>query len=239
MSTVLKEQVGAICRCFIELFTYAALFEKTCAQKQRGHAEVHAQISQLLAASAKLSTDSGIDPRDYDDARFAVCAWLDEMLMNLPWTHRNEWQRSLLQTELYATTNAGEEFFERLNRLGKNQNHIREIYFMCLCLGFMGRYCHPGDEILLGQLKLSNINELLGSRASMDYYSRDVMFNCAYESLGSERSRFLPIPRLSSIFSNKLFVILIPIVILVGLFIVYTFVLDGVKENLINYLVGT
>ena len=205
MSTVLKPQIGIISNCFTEVLAYASLFKKTCAQKQQSHAEVHGQINKLLAESAKMSTQFAIDPRDYDDARFAVCAWLDEMFMNAPWTHRNEWQRSLLQTELYGTTNAGEEFFERLNRLGRNQNHIREVYFICLCLGFMGRYCHPGDEILLGQLRLSNINELLGSRATLDAYSREAMFNCAYESLSSERSRFLPIPKLASLFSSRLF----------------------------------
>ena len=238
MNAVTQAPIGRISKCFTDVVAYTVLFKKTCAQKQPGFAEVQNQVKVLLAESAKISRELGIDPRDYDDARFALCAWIDETMMNMPWVHRGEWQRSLLQTELYGTTNAGEEFFDRLNRLNSEQNTIREIYYMCLCLGFMGRYCRPGDEIMLGQLKLSNISALLGTRGTMDFYAREPMFDCAYEDLGKERRSVFPIKQLSNFFSGYIFVIGIPLVILIVIFIVYNFVLDGVKDNLLNYLIG-
>jgi|GEM_PF-192933 len=238
MNAPAQPQIGAISKCFVDVVAYVVLFKKTCSQKQQEFADIQNQIRQLLSNSATISRDRKIDPRDYDDARFAVCAWIDETMMNMPWVHRGQWQRSLLQTELYATTNAGEEFFERVNRLGQNQNSIREVYYMCLCLGFMGRYCHPGDEIMLGQLKMSNINSLLGPRGTLDHYTREAMFDCAYDSLDKERRPFEPIKKLSTLFSGHLFMFLIPAILLIALFLIFNFVLDGVKDNLLIHLVG-
>lgn len=233
-----QPQPGSIGKCFMEVVAYVVSFKKTCAQKQTPFLETQRQIKQLFANSAVLSRDAQIDPRDYDDARFALVAWVDETMMNAPWVHRGEWQRSLLQTELYATTNAGEEFFERLNRLAPSQNNIREVYYMCLCLGFMGRYCHPGDEIMLGQLRLSNIAALLGARGTLDQYTREAMFDCAYDSLDKENRGSLPIKRLSSLFSSHLLILIIPAVLLIALFFIFNFVLDGVKDNLLIHLLG-
>src|SRR5512134_2118281 len=129
---------GAIASCFHELLVYALLLKATCARKQPPVGEVRETLRELLNRSAQRMRALGIDPRDYDEARFAVCAWVDETILNMPWTHREEWLKSLLQSELYNTTKAGEEFFDRLNQLRPDQNHVREVYYLCLCLGFIG-----------------------------------------------------------------------------------------------------
>ena len=73
-----------------------------------------------------------VDPRDYDDARFAVCAWVDEVILHMLWIHRDLWQRNLLQNKYYGTVNAGSEFYDRLNILGHGNVIVREVYFLCL-----------------------------------------------------------------------------------------------------------
>lgn len=229
-----------ISRCFTELLAYTVLLRKTAAQKQPGFGEVQGKIKQLLADSTRTSTEMGIDPRDYDEARFAVCAWMDETIMNMPWVHRGEWQRTLLQSELYGTNNAGDEFFEHLNRLGPNQNRIREVYYICLCLGFMGRYCHPGDEILLQQLRMSNASSLLGSRSSVDVYGQDPLFDFAYEQLDEGRAGFMPMRSLSNLFakSSILMLVVVPSLIVIALYIIYNFTLNENMTTLLNRLIG-
>lgn len=152
---------GALSRCFLELFAYVTMLKATCARRQPPVDEVRERVRELLHGSAQRMRALGVDPRDYDEARFAVCAWVDETVLNMPWAHREEWLKVLLQAEHYGTTKAGEEFFERLNLLRPEQAPVREVYSLCLALGFTGRYCAPGDELLLEQLRRSNL-KLLG-----------------------------------------------------------------------------
>jgi type VI protein secretion system component VasF len=56
-----------------------------------------------------------------------VLSWIDEMFLNSNWPQRNQWQHMMLT--YYGTLNAGEEFF---------RHDVREIYYLCLSLGFQG-----------------------------------------------------------------------------------------------------
>ena len=93
--------------------------------------------------------------RDYQDACFAVIAWADEtILKHSTWKHHAEWNALPLQLEYFQTRNAGEEFFERLERLRPEQKAIREVYYLCLGLGFSGRYfLGLEDELKLNQIR--------------------------------------------------------------------------------------
>jgi type VI secretion system protein ImpK len=46
----------------------------------------------------------------------------------------------MLQRKLFSTSLAGVQFFDRLEKLEKNDQELREIYVTCLALGFVGRY---------------------------------------------------------------------------------------------------
>ena len=120
----------ALLDCFVDVLAYTALFKKTCALAQPSFEQVNGKIRQLIQDSAQNMVTASIDPRSYDDARFALCAWIDETVMNSPWQHRSAWQRRLLQSEYYNTVNAGTEFFDRLNLLHPDQNDVRNLLFV-------------------------------------------------------------------------------------------------------------
>ena len=105
---------AAFTELFAHVFAYIQGLRRIGAQIQPPFQEVRKRVNALLEDSAAQAREAGADPRDFDDARFAVCAWVDETLMGSPWSAREEWRRNLLQSELYGVTNAGEEFFERL-----------------------------------------------------------------------------------------------------------------------------
>jgi hypothetical protein len=69
-----------------------------------------------------------------------VIAYDETILKHTTWKHHNAWDALPLQLEYYQTRNAGEEFFERLERLRPEQHAVREIYYICLGLGFSGQY---------------------------------------------------------------------------------------------------
>jgi len=222
---------------FNKLFAYVITLKRNCATMQPSYMEVRKNVLDMLEQSAWIVREKGIDPRDYDDARFAVCVWVDETLLNLPWVHKNEWQRAMLQIELYNSTRGGDEFFERLNQLTPAQNAVREIYYTCLSLGFMGRYCHEGDDVLLEQLKKSTLGLLVGETTGVAAYNKKTLFPEAYQSALSGNGR-ADDKQISRFGQAKAMLVSAPPVILVLVYIVYSFVLNGVSNNLITRVVG-
>jgi type VI secretion system protein ImpK len=226
---------GSLESCFHELLVYVLLLRTTCARKQPSVAEVRDNIRDLLNRSAQGMRTRGIDPRDYDEARFAVCAWTDEVVLNMPWTYREEWRRYLLQSEHYGTTKAGEEFFDRLNLLRPEQNDVREIYSLCLSLGFIGRYCAPGDEVLLDPLRRSNLRLLARAPLEVSGLAAEPILRDSpgprAPARGGAPRQFWSLPR----------VVLAAGASAVGLllFLVYRFVLNGVVDNLVGRIAGS
>ena len=55
-----------------------------------------------------------------------------KVLLRRSWPGLVEWQAETLQSQLYRTTQAGNEFFDHLARLRPEQNAAREIYFLVL-----------------------------------------------------------------------------------------------------------
>src|SRR5215813_3389050 len=142
---------------FSDLFAYVLLFEQTHLQGefQPSYEQVRRDIAALLEQQKAAAKRQGMLEQDYHDACFAVVAWADEtILRHLTWKHHNQWNTFQLQLEYYDTRNAGEEFFERLDRLRAEQKEVREVYYLCLGLGFSGRYfLGLEDELKLNQIR--------------------------------------------------------------------------------------
>jgi type VI secretion system protein ImpK len=79
------------------------------------------------------------------DAVFAVVAFLDESILNSRNPLFADWPRKPLQEELFGIHIAGEVFFQNLQRLvGQSDSpelaDLLEVYYLCVLLGFAGRY---------------------------------------------------------------------------------------------------
>lgn len=219
--------------CFMELIGYVAYFQKTVASKQPPFDQVKADVTRLLTESESCYKKGQFSQEDYDQARFVVCAWIDEVILSSPWSHKNLWQREQLQRLHYHTADAGEEVFERLNALGFHQREAREIYYLCLALGFRGRFINEGDEHLLDQLKTSNLKFLMGSSVGIPSLARAELFPEAHQMDTPEfegqkrkgRFSFLTLVGLAA-----------PVLLFGVLFYIYRFVLSGIGENILRTL---
>ena len=74
-----------------------------------------------------------------------MVAFLDESILNSRNPLFADWPRKPLQEELFGTHMAGEVFFQNLQKLlGRTDSHeladLLEVYYLCLLLGFGGRY---------------------------------------------------------------------------------------------------
>jgi len=233
----MRVENNSLAEAFNKLFAYGLMLKRTCANTQPSYEEVRGKILALLEESARVVPTKNVDPRDFDDARYAVCAWLDETLLNVQWTHRNTWQRAMLQLELYGSTRAGEEFFERLNQLSAVQQSVREIYFTCLALGYMGRFCHEGDDVLLDQLVKSNLRTLTGGAGGTASYATHLAFPEAFVSEADAGKGGAPVGA-SRLSAARIWLVALPPVLVLLVYVIYVFVLSGVSGSLMARVVG-
>ncbi len=103
----------------------------------------HTRDAIKTAASQALA--AGYPADDVKHATFAVVAFLDESVLNSRNPIFADWARQPLQEELFGTHVAGEVFFQNLQQLlGRGDSadlaDLLEIYYLCLLLGFGGRY---------------------------------------------------------------------------------------------------
>lgn len=113
---------------------------------------------ELLAVLERQSRDpdAGGGPYQYvtDEARYAMAALADEVLLNADWEGRRPWKGQLLEAHLFESRRAGEAIFERIDELLAHpdpaRNDLAYIYLMLLGLGFQGKYRdHPeGPSVL-------------------------------------------------------------------------------------------
>jgi len=146
--------------CFTELLAYTSYFYASVEKEQLSFERVKDDIYNLINKSEKLHQKGGFGQHDYETARFAVFAFIDEKIQNSSWNERSSWQRESLQIKYYKTSKFGIEFYDSLNTLSPNQKDIREVYYLCLALGFQGRYNKIENKIQFENIK-GNVLELL------------------------------------------------------------------------------
>lgn len=217
--------------CFAELIAYVAYCIKSKNLDSMSFGQVQTDVQRLLSETESTMRAGGVDAEEYNEARFAVCAWVDEALLSSTWAGKADWQKDSLQRRYFQTADAGQEFFERLNSLGQHQRDAREIYYLCLAMGFKGRFHQEGDEPLLEQLKTSNLKFLLGSSVGLPSLERTELFPEAYPVEGSELAPSTE----KKIFTPATITALIaPLVLFGGLFLIYSFILNNIGENFLK-----
>ncbi|HLA63191.1 MAG TPA: DotU family type IV/VI secretion system protein, partial [Rhodothermales bacterium] len=121
-------------------------------------------VEQIEAGSRAARRNGGV-LEDVRDAEFALVALIDEAVMSSQWEGREQWAARPLQLERYERFDAGEVFFERLDALRGRPDgaEVLEVYFLCLTLGFKGRYQFASPEELRRLIEEVQ-SELLGRR---------------------------------------------------------------------------
>jgi type VI secretion system protein ImpK len=215
--------------CYMELIAYVAYFLKSVTKKQPPFEQVRSRVEGMLSAAYNEAVEP-FGGEDADLARFAVCAWIDEAILSSGWNEKPAWQKEPLQLKYYQTLAAGENFFEKLNALGLQNNDAREVYYLCLAMGFMGRYCNVGDKFLLEQLKTSNLKVLMGSSAGVPTLKKTQLFPEAYPLAGS-----VPVKLSSGVGTGLFNIILIsvPVALFGLLYGIYFFVLNNIAKTLV------
>ena len=106
------------------------------------------RVLQLFEVFAGRAQKSGFLQSDVDDARYALAAYLDEIIHYSNWPGRTEWSANPLQAILFGESRAGARFFERLMDVRRRECEAVHVFYLCLVLGFMGEFRLAGEEDL-------------------------------------------------------------------------------------------
>jgi type VI secretion system protein ImpK len=109
------------------------------------------RLTEMFNSAEREAKRFGIPDDSVQQARYAVAAFLDEMIMSVPSPHRDAWSARPLQYEFFREHVAGVEFFNRLEtvrRTAPSNRDLLEIFYLCLVLGFEGQYKLQGREKL-------------------------------------------------------------------------------------------
>ena len=126
----------------------AATLLALVAQLRRTASHTHpaALRQQLLERMADFEAQAaaGGTPRPkITAARYLLCAFIDETIEQTPWGAGGPWaERNLLQT-FHEERWGGDKAFQLLERLGQEPQanaDLLELFYVCLRLGFEGRY---------------------------------------------------------------------------------------------------
>lgn len=101
------------------------------------------RIKDLLDRAERDAMRVNTPRDDLRDAKFALVAFIDETILSSDWSQKDRWVAKPLQLELYDRYDAGEVFFDHLKRLLEQPTQhaeVLEIYYLCMTLGFKGRY---------------------------------------------------------------------------------------------------
>jgi type VI secretion system protein ImpK len=177
---------------FTDLMAFVIFFKSSCEKQPPDQNELREKILALATAQEERVKTAGISQDNFREARFAVFSWVDEMILTSTWPQRTRWQHLMLS--YYNTFNAGEEFFSRLHHLPPQANDVREIYYLCLSLGFLGQYAFGDGPSEVKKLKEALYKQLSGSKGDIRR-NYSLLFPEAYQKAATsaparERGKF-------------------------------------------------
>ncbi|MGC4068826.1 MAG: DotU family type IV/VI secretion system protein [Polyangiaceae bacterium] len=132
------------------------------------------RINALFSGMAQKGRQVGISDVDFRDATYAIAAFMDEQIMRSSWSGKTAWMSQPLQLTYFNENTAGEGFFNRLHALASTagKEHLVEIYYLCLALGFRGRYSIPGTGARSGRARSRSQRGFGAARPERDHQSR-------------------------------------------------------------------
>jgi type VI secretion system protein ImpK len=76
-------------------------------------------------------------------AHYALCASIDDVVLNTPWGSTGVWDANSLISSFHKEVRSGERFFQLLGQMRQNPGlflPVIELMYLCMSLGFQGQY---------------------------------------------------------------------------------------------------
>lgn len=189
----------------------------------RNLAKLHQELLQELNAFQDTAKSHGYSSEYILVARYALCATLDDIILNTSWGSQGQWDSFNLLSTLNQESSQSDRFFIILDRISKDPIlyiDVMELMYICLSLGYKGQF-HSTEF---------NNNQL-------DHIT-NVLYKCirAYRGEFSKTLSPFPIKTVSAQkkYSKKMpmwMILVTTIFIIVTLFLSLQFLLDTISNQ--------
>ena len=101
------------------------------------------RLSSGITTFEAHALHQGIEAGQVMSARYVLCSVIDEAVVTTAWGSRSDWSRTSLLSRFHNETFGGEKVFQLLERLSRDPvKHVAllELMYVCLALGFEGKY---------------------------------------------------------------------------------------------------
>jgi type VI secretion system protein ImpK len=118
--------------------------------------DIRQLVQRLLEEMEQHGKKLRYSDRQVESVKFALAAFVDETLLCNEFPFREEWEKFPLQLQYFNEHLAGETFFTRLKELLKQvdvEHDVVEVYYLCLLLGFSGKYKMDQGRELAGIIR--------------------------------------------------------------------------------------
>jgi type VI secretion system protein ImpK len=146
-------------------------------------------IAQKIKEFELDAKAAGVSPEKVIGARYALCTLIDEAAAGTPWGS-GIWAKHSLLVMFHNEAWGGEKFFQLLARLAENPKANRdllEFMYVCLTLGFQGRY----QVVENGRAHLETLRERLASLLDKERGDYERELSPHWQAAVIKRSRLL------------------------------------------------
>ena len=126
-------------------------------------------VQEIRACEDRLRT-AAVTREDALVARYVLCTFVDTAVLNTPWGAQSDWASQSLLVMFHKEVSGGAKFFEIVDRVRVDPARyigLIELLYVCLALGYEGKYRHDAQ----GAGKLSQLQrdlfELIRTRRSL------------------------------------------------------------------------
>ena len=101
------------------------------------------QLLERISEFETLAAGAGVSAHHISAARYLLCTFIDEVVDATPWGTGGVWAQANLLQAFHDERWGGDKAFKLLERLSHDvstNRHLLELFYVCLALGFEGRF---------------------------------------------------------------------------------------------------
>jgi len=105
--------------------------------------DLYERTVREVRAFEQRAREANVPMEQLRPAHYAICASLDDVVMNTPWGGAGGWTSRSLVSTFHKEVRSGERFFQLLQQMRESPGQfmpVLELMYLCLSLGFVGRY---------------------------------------------------------------------------------------------------
>ncbi|GAC1346450.1 MAG: hypothetical protein NVSMB18_28710 [Acetobacteraceae bacterium] len=107
------------------------------------------RTARELREFERRAREAGVPMEQLRSAHYALCASLDDVVLNTPWGAHGRWSERTLCAAFHQDAGGGQGFFDQLRQMRTAPGQhvaVLEVMYLCMSLGFMGPFRAAADR---------------------------------------------------------------------------------------------